>query len=290
MDSLLAIITDEVSQDLDTVVRFAKEFELDGIELRSLFGSAFKDLSAGQIAEVKAACKAAQLKVAGCASPVFKCDLDAPDQISAHLDLFRRGLECAVNLEAPVLRVFNFLRKDTVTPPDHLKRVAAHLRVLIEIASESGVLVGIENEASCMMCSVGEIRQVCDELADLSGWGVVWDPCNIVYLPGDEDPVAEYPTVADHVIHVHVKDAARVGNGPALRCVELGKGQVNFASQFEQLAASDFRGWISLETHWRKVDLDDETQHLPAGYAFSAGGEEASRVCMGTLKKWLAAV
>ena len=34
----LAILTDEVSQDLDAVLRFAREEGLDGIEVRSLFG------------------------------------------------------------------------------------------------------------------------------------------------------------------------------------------------------------------------------------------------------------
>src|SRR6266478_3598865 len=41
----LSILTDEVSQDLTEVIRFATDLHLEGIELRSLNGKAFKDLT-----------------------------------------------------------------------------------------------------------------------------------------------------------------------------------------------------------------------------------------------------
>ena len=47
------VISDEISQDLPDLVRFAKEFALPGYELRSMFGRAFKDLTPADIAEVK---------------------------------------------------------------------------------------------------------------------------------------------------------------------------------------------------------------------------------------------
>jgi hypothetical protein len=46
---------------------------------------------------------------------------------------------------------------------------------------------------------------------------------------------------------------------------------------------------LSLETHWRKLALDEKLLHLPAGQAFSAGGDEASRICMRRLIELCAA-
>ena len=46
------VISDEVSQDLPDLVRFAKEFNLPGYELRSMFGRAFKDLTPADIKEI----------------------------------------------------------------------------------------------------------------------------------------------------------------------------------------------------------------------------------------------
>ena len=65
----LAILTDEVSQDLDTVLRFAKEETLDGLEVRSLFGKAFRDLTPDDLRTIAARSRAEGLAIAGAASP-----------------------------------------------------------------------------------------------------------------------------------------------------------------------------------------------------------------------------
>ncbi|MGH7945196.1 MAG: hypothetical protein ACREF9_09325 [Opitutaceae bacterium] len=44
---------------------------------------------------------------------------------------------------------------------------------------------------------------------------------------------------------------------------------------------------LSLETHWRVNAIAEEKLHLPAGYDFSNGGEEASRICLHNLRALL---
>ena len=120
-------------------------------------------------------------------------------------------------------------------------------------------------------------------------FGVVWDPCNCIYLDGTNDPIRDdFPAIAGQVIHVHFKDAKRDGSKPALKCVELGKGSIDFPAHLRDLKARGYRGWIALETHWRSIPLNDEVQHLPAGYSFSANAEPASRICMAHLQRWVA--
>src|SRR5215207_6547713 len=91
----LAIITDEVSQELDEVLRFAREMQLDGIEVRSMFGRAFRDLTSDDLKRIAAGARDAGLAIAGAASPVFKCNLDAPSEIAEHVELFKRSVEAA---------------------------------------------------------------------------------------------------------------------------------------------------------------------------------------------------
>src|SRR6266853_3382396 len=91
----LSILTDEVSQDLGEVIRFAQEFRLEGIELRSLKGKAFKDLSLEEVREVRRRCDEAGLRVSGVATPVFKCQLDEPAEVAEHLEIFKRSVEAA---------------------------------------------------------------------------------------------------------------------------------------------------------------------------------------------------
>src|SRR4051812_7250563 len=282
----LSILTDEVSQDLSDVLRFAKDLQIEGIELRSLNGKAFKDLTPSEIKEVRTRCDEAGLKISGAATPVFKCDLDAPEQIAEHVELFKRSVEAALTLGCEVVRVVTFLRRSHPATSEDLARAASHFPKLLELVRGTPAIVGVENEASCIVATGGETREFLSHLPKDPQLGVVWDPCNVIYLDNVGDPVHdEYPKVADRVIHVHIKDAKREGTKAAPECLEIGTGEIDFPAQFAALRERGYDGWVTLETHWRSVRLDAESQHLPAGYAFSANAEPASRICMAHLKK-----
>lgn len=285
----LAILTDEVSQDLDAVVRFATEEKLDGIEVRSLFGKAFRDLSRDDLRMIVARAGDAGLAIAGAASPVFKCNLDAPGEIAEHVELFKRSVEAAQILGTDLVRVFAFLRRSHPATSSDLARAASHFGALFDIVRGTGIRVGIENEASCIVGNTAETAEFWRHLPPNNEATLVWDPCNCLYLDGDEDPVGEsFDAVAGLVGHVHIKDARRNGNKAAPTCLEVGTGQLNFPAHFRALKANGYHGWVTLETHWRVVPLDHESQHLPAGHAFSANAEPASRICIEHLRRMLA--
>ena len=282
----LSILTDEVSQELSDVLRFARDFSLEGIELRSLFGKPFRDLSPTEIAEIGARCRDAGVLISGCATPVFKCDLDDKGAIDEHVELFRRSLESARALGSELVRVFTFIRRSHPATSDEIARAAAVFPRLLEIARGSGITIGVENEASCIVGSGSEMREFLNHLPKDPELGVVWDPCNVLYLDGTNDPVhTDFPMIADQVRHVHIKDARRKGDRAAKTCVEVGTGAIDFPEQFSALKADGYCGRITLETHWRSIPLDPQSQHLPAGYAFSANAEPASRVCMAHLQR-----
>ena len=284
----LAILTDEVSQELADVLRFAADFKLDGIEVRSLFGRAFKDLTFEDLTTIAKTARDAGLAIAGAASPVFKCNLDAPDEIAAHVELFKRSVDAAHALGTDIVRVFAFLRRSHPATSDDLKRAASHFSKLLDIVRGTNIRIGIENEASCVVGNGAETAEFWKHLPASPQFGVVWDPCNCIYLEGANDPIrGDYAAVAEHVAHVHIKDAARDGTKSALKCCELGKGTLDFPSHLRELKSRGYRGWIALETHWRSIPLDDAIQHLPAGYSFSANAEPASRICMATLQRWV---
>ncbi len=286
----LAVISDEVSQDIERVIAFAKEFHLDGVEVRSLFGRAFKDLTPADAREIGARFQDAGLKVAGCASPVFKCSIDQPAEIEAHLEIFKRAVERAQAWDCDFVRVFAFLRKSTPSRADDLKRAAGHFSKLFEIVRGTKVRIGVENEYTTIVGNGAELVPFLKHLDPSGGEKtmVVWDPCNVVFMPGTGDPVAvDYPMVADRVGHVHVKDAKRQNGHPPEHCVELGTGEVLFPKLLGQLKQRGYKGWVSLETHWRTKSLSSEVQHLPAGHLFSENAEPASRICMRTLVEML---
>lgn len=287
----ITIITDEISQDLPDIVRLVKDFKLPGIELRSMFGRAFKDLTKADIAEVKRVARGEGWKIFGCSSPVFKCDIDDAAAVRAHVEEFRRSLAVAQELDCDLVRVFTFLRRSPAENRTLLPRVAQHLGELREVAKGTRVRLGIENEHSCIVGTAEEAAALLALLPDPQ-FGVVWDPCNVLYVPGaPAEATTGFAAILPRLFHIHVKDARRVAPKPgALQAVAtpVGLGDVGWRAHIAAIQRSGYRGLMSLETHWRVEALAEESLHLPAGYGFSKGGQEASRVCLHNLRELLA--
>lgn len=281
-------ISDEVSQELPVIRAFVREFKLPGIELRSFGGRAFKDLTREDVAAIGAAAREEGWKIFGCSTPVFKCALEDAKAIQEHRDIFKRSLEVARTLNSDLLRIFTFLRQPNPLEPQRLARVTEHLLGLVEIAKGSGVRIGIENEHSCLTGTVEEMEAILAGLPK-DTVGAIWDPCNVLYVPGATPPKADNLTrLAPRLFHVHLKDAAprAAATGDALLAVgtPVGVGEVNWRAHLRTLRQNGYRGMLSLETHWRLHEVDEKSLHLPAGYGFSQGGEAASRICFHNLK------
>lgn len=282
-----SVISDEVTQEPAVLGRFLSDYRLPGFELRSMFGRAFKDLTDEDVARIRAFAREGSWRVVGCSTPVFKCDLDDDKAVRDHIDLFKRCLEIAHTLECDLLRVFTFLRKPPGSVDAPLERAAGHLRTLVDLAGGSGVRVGVENENSCFVGTGREIIGLLSHLADTPA-GIIWDPCNLLYVPGYNGSVtSDFASFAHRVVHIHVKDAIRQTPSAGELCAAsapLNAGEVGWETHLREIAECGYTGLLSLETHWRKVSLAEEMLHLPAGHAFSQGGDEASRICMDTLR------
>lgn len=287
----ISIISDEVTQDLPVLGRFLSDYRLSGFELRSIFGRAFKDLSDQDISLIRAFLNDGGWRVVGCATPVFKCDLDDKRAVHEHIELFKRSLEVSHAVGCDLLRVFTFLRKPYGGVDAPMERAAAHLRTIIELAHNCGIRVGIENEHSCLAATGQEIIELLSHLMDTPA-GIIWDPCNLLYVPEHQGSVTQgFSTFAHRIVHIHVKDAVRQTSGKGQHCAvaaPINSGDVGWLAHLREISLSGYQGLLSVETHWRKVNLDEEMLHLPAGHAFSQGGEEASRICMDTLSGLIA--
>lgn len=283
-----AIITDEVSQELDDVMRFARDFRLDGIEIRSLWNKPPHQLTDDEVGLIKDRCAAAGLAICGVASPVFKCDIEKDEEIEAHVKIFERCLELAEIWKAPTIRVFTGWRRDNNVAL--LPRVAELFREkLLPLLDGKSIVLGVENEYST---NVADGEECAAFLAAVKSDKVtlVWDPCNILYMPVSDDPFeVDYPKVRGHVGHYHIKDAVRVAGGePPAESVAVGDGQARLKDTLEALYQDGYRGWVSLETHWRmQKKLGEDVTRSPMGADFSANAEPASRECMKRLKVWL---
>lgn len=277
-------ISDEVSQDPMVVAAFARRHGFAGIELRSMFGRSFRDLTRADVAEIAHIMADQGLQVFGCATPVFKCTLGDAAQQAEHGEVFRRSVEVAVALGAPLLRVFTFLRGDRAPNDSELAQAAAQINQLLAHCP-TGMTIGVENEASCLMGTGLETERFLRSGAD-DRLTIVWDPCNVLYVPEFSGVATEgFSRIAARVSHIHVKDAGRTAGGWEAR--KLGDGATGWRKHFGEIDRSGYRGRFSLETHWRVRKLDFAALHLPGGFGFSDGGEPASEACLEAIEAML---
>jgi L-ribulose-5-phosphate 3-epimerase len=289
-----AIITDEVSQDPAEAVRLADRFALDGIEIRSVWDRGPHELSRDQIRTLRRVAGDGHLAVSAVATPVFKCPLGDRDAIRSHYEILRRCLDLCGELEAPLARIFTFWRPGTPGAPadaglerpwgDALSAVADRVAEAAAIAEDFDVRLAVENEPSVYGSTCARVAEVLRRVGHPLLFAV-WDPGNALYDPDSEPPYPDgYETLKPHIAHVHVKDARRDPAGGPTTAVALGDGAVPYRDVFKRLLDDRYEGYVSLETHYRTTGpLGAKTARMPGGAGFSAGGLEASTLC---LERW----
>jgi sugar phosphate isomerase/epimerase len=275
----LSVISDEVSQDLIKVAEFAKRFNLDAIEIRTVWNKPPHQLL-DHVSEISNILSRYGLKVCGIASPFFKCDIDNREEYILHLDILRKCCELARKLDVDIVRGFTFWRKGRYE--DYEYRIIELFQKPLEIIEDEGIILAIENEPATFTTNGRLVSMIIRKLGS-KYVKAVWDPGNDVGDPYGEKPYPEgYSYVKPHIIHIHIKDAKKI-DGDVIP-VPVGEGDVDFRGQFKALRADGYKGYLSLETHWRpRKRLTEEQIVRPGGAEFSEAGEEASEVCMHNL-------
>ncbi|MCS7104035.1 MAG: sugar phosphate isomerase/epimerase [Thermofilaceae archaeon] len=280
MSVKLSVITDEVSQDLNKVVKFAKEHELQGVEIRTLWNLKPQDLLE-KAGEIRSTVSTAGLYVSAIASPVFKCRLDYEDEVKEHLYILKRCVALAKCLDTNVVRVFTFWRLGSFD--DYKLEVKEKFMEAVDIAESEGVILAVENEPTTHVNNGRRLRQFIEEVGKPNAVKAVWDPGNDVFDPEGERPYPNgYSFIKDFIVHVHVKDGKRLNVGHEF--VPVGEGDVGWLEQVVALLRDGYKGFFSLETHWRPLGLPTELIQMPGGEAYSEAGEYASSVCARNLK------
>lgn len=125
----IAVISDEISQDLVVAAVLVKGFDADDI------------VRIRRIADDHGLC------ICGIASPFYKCTFGNAEEEKQHLDTLRRCIEVAHALETNLIRVFTFWQQPGVPP---WERIAEKFQEPIRLAEAEDVILGVENDPSTM--------------------------------------------------------------------------------------------------------------------------------------------
>ncbi len=278
------VITDEISQEFQVAVDMAKEFGLDAVEIRSVWEKGPHELEKDDIAKIKDILKGTGLAVCGIGAPFFKCDIDSQEEYAAHIEILKRCISLAKELDTKVIRGFTFWKKEGATFEEYLDKIVAKFEEPVKLVEAAGVILAIEFDPGVFATNARKVAMVLEKI-DSPNVKALWDPGNDIWDPDGEIPFPDgYNYIKDHMVHMHLKDARKNVETGKVDGVPVGEGEVDYIGQFKQLIEDGYEGYVSLETHYRpKVDIPEELMALPKGGAFSYLGDIATRE---SLEKW----
>lgn len=275
------VITDEISQDLGIALEVAVRYGLDAIELRSVWDKSVHELDDGEIDKIKKLLQDTGLHVCAISSQFFKCSMNNADEIKEHLEILKKCIKLAHKLNVRMIRGFTFWNEGGFDL--QLSGIISRFEDAVKLLHKEGMTLVLESDPSVYASNAVKLGRVVKGL-DAACVKALWDPGNDLYDPDCEIPFPDgYNAIKSHMVHMHLKDAARLPNGKT-EGRPIGEGQVDYKGQFADLIKDGYNGYVVLETHYRhQHNISDDLLLLPKGSAFSYGGQEATEEC---LEKW----
>jgi len=247
--------------DIESMLRLTRELDLAGVDFVTLHGHRAEDLRRrADDHGVRVICY------------TFHADLNHPDPEGRKpgIEIFRRGIEAAQILGAPLVMLIAPGRAD-LSPAASRRNWIAGLREALPIAQAAGITLTLENFAghASPFLVADDMLEAVGALPDLRL------TCDFGNAATGEDPVASYRRVAEHVVHVHLKDWTirsrrlwrrrfrRMRDGRYYRPAVIGEGDLDLRA--------------CLETGYdRCIDVECESRRYPP--------EEAVRRAVATLR------
>ncbi len=261
----LGVITDEVTQDLEKALAWAKGYRLEWVELRNVWGKYITEFTPDEVNRAKDLLAKYGLRVSVLDSAYFKTTLPgttskfaagqgdfAANEHEPQEALLERVFARAKDFGTDKVRIFSFWRVDD--PESVFERVAKELDRTAEIAKREGIRLLLENEFACNVATGAESAAMLNAVKAPS-LGLNWDPGN-AYAAGELKPFPDgyAPLDKKRLWHMHLKDVE--GTGTNWR--PIGRGQIDYVGQFRAILKDGFSGTMSLETHYLNAAKDKE--------------------------------
>ena len=272
----IAVINDEISADFDHACYVvSREFGLQWIELRSMWGKNLMDLTSAQLDEAQKILVKYSLQVTDIASPLFKTDWPgaprspygskgdlhgaAEATFKQQDDILEKSIALAKKFDTGKVRFFDFWRLDEVAP--YRAAIDDKVRSAAETAGKSGILLVLENEFACNTATGREAARTMNAIQS-PHLSLNWDPGNAV-MRGELDafPTAWEMIPKNRIHHCHCKNAVK-DNAGKIEWSPVDKGFIDWSRQFRALKQIGYTDAVSLETHWHGAATPEESTRI----------------------------
>jgi len=264
----LGVITDEVTQDFEKALLWAKGYGLSWVELRFVWNKYVTDFAPDDTQRAKELLTKHEMKVSVVDSPYFKTLLPGTQSkfseakadplqsdFSQQGAVLERAFARAKDFGTDKVRIFSFLR--VADPHTVFDRVAKELEKTADTAKREGIRLVLENEFSCNVATGAEGAAMLKAVTS-PALGLNWDPGNA--FAAGETPFPNGYDALDQkrMWHMHLKDAAPAPQGREAKWMPVGGGKIDFVGQFHALLKTGYEGTMSLETHYLNAAQNKE--------------------------------
>ena len=246
---------------LDTIIRAARKFEYEGIELRAIAGS-LDLLSRPEFTEPQLSSTCAYIKDAGieiCCVDT-SCAFHSPDagERTNQVSIALAHAELAAKLGAPLIRVFPDKIQPGAQRDETRDWIAESLHEVAEHITD-GVDVALETHGDFARA---EAATEIVKLANHPRVKLIWDIANSV-AAGDAIEDAGR-VVQPYLAHIHLRDAKPVTGAEHWLPVLAGHGRVSFAKALAVIRELNYDGYVSFEweKYWRP-EIEEPEVALP---------------------------
>jgi L-ribulose-5-phosphate 3-epimerase len=265
----LGVITDEITQDFEQALIWARGFGLNWVELRIIWGKYVTEFTPDEVKLAKDLLAKYGLRVSVVDSSYFKTVLPGTSSkfdegkknplqsdFSQQQAVLEKAVARARDFGTDKVRIFSFLRVSD--PKTVFDRVAKELDKTATIAKRENIRLVLENEFSCNVATGVESSAMLDAVG-VSALGLNWDPGN-AYAAGELKP---YPNGYDlldkkRIWHMHLKDAQDNPKGDEPVWRPIGGGKIDYVGQFRAALKDGYEGTMSLETHYLNAAKNKE--------------------------------
>lgn len=240
----LAVMTDQISRDVDTACEQITSWGGRDLELRSVWdGPIGSNLSPSFLNDLCATLDRWDVRVSGIAPQAFKLEVSDPAMRYHRRILLPASLHLAVLLKAPVVHIGAPRRPGGAargTCPDAALEVLAEAA---ELAGNLGLVLGLENEIGSWAETGTELMAIVKAVGH-HALQITWDPVTGMLAGEAPFPVA-YQTVRPKLVSIRVRDARYTGAKYEPSLPGDGSGMVG--ELITALTADNFPGTAALD-------------------------------------------
>ena len=254
--------SDEISSEIDVQFSVLNKLGISYFEPRGVDGENISTLSDGAVLALREKMDKAGIRASSIGSPVGK--IKVTEAFGPHFEMFKRVVRTAKMLDCRYIRMFSFYHEGETWTEEERDIVFRRLGSLISYAAAENVVLLHENEKDIYGDTIAHCLELMEHLGG-AHFGCVFDPANFVQC--GQDTKEAYEALKPYIRYIHIKDA----RGEDRKVVPAGEGDGNIPFILEQLFASGYDGFISLEPHLGNfeglaaLETDDLMSDLPDG-------------------------